>query len=593
MFPEQEPQLEIQPFEIESRQIDSANFLVDGSICSTGWNTALARKIRFETQQKSNIQSIKYQTRRARLNQVKIKTKSFFFNVEETEFQKQQAEERQRKAKQNKSGFKKRDKSIATRIEPPKDIIKLQDRLFFMLQPPLESVLSESLSLRFQPFPYQYDGIAFLYPRHAAVLADEMGLGKTMQAITTIRMLLHRGEVQNVLLICPKPLVSNWAREFETWAPEVPISIIEGSQAKRIYQWKMDAPVKIANYELVNRDGDIVTSDDLHFDLVALDEAQRIKNRDNSTSKLIQKINRTRNWALTGTPVENSHEDLLGIFEFLMKGFLHPSMRPRQMANEISDYILRRTKEKVLDDLPPKMIRDANIILSDRQQESYERAETDGVVKLGDLGEKITIQHVFELVLRLKQICNFDPVTGDSSKLERLSADLNEIVRSGQKALVFSQWVKTLKKIGAKIPNFEPLEFHGRIPSKKRDGILDQFKNDPKRNVLLISYGAGSVGLNLQFCRYVFLFDRWWNPAIEDQAINRAHRIGSAGSVTVTRFTSAGTIEERIHSILEEKRDLFNSLISTDGETGRWLTQKDIFGLFDLKPTKSKITKAA
>ena len=156
------------------------------------------------------------------------------------------------------------------------------------------------------------------------------------------------------------------------------------------------------------------------------------------------------------------------------------------------------------------------------------------------MGSEITIKHVFELVLRLKQICNFDPATQSSSKIDRLSADLDEVAASGQKAIVFSQWVDTLKVISDQIQPYNPLEYHGRIPSKQRDPILEEFKNDPDRHVLLMSYGAGSVGLNLQFCRYVFLFDRWWNPAIEDQAINRAHRIGAAGSVTITRMIMAG-----------------------------------------------------
>ena len=140
------------------------------------------------------------------------------------------------------------------------------------------------------------------------------------------------------------------------------------------------------------------------------------------------------------------------------------------------------------------------------------------------------------------RICNFDPATKTSSKIERLKADMEEIAASGQKAIVFSQWVDSIKEVSGQLSEFNPLEFHGRIPSKQREPILKEFKEDPNRNILLMSYGAGSVGLNLQFCRYVFLFDRWWNPAVEDQAINRAHRIGAAGSVTVTRMIMEGCL---------------------------------------------------
>ena len=483
-------------------------------------------------------------------------------------------------------------KSKVTRIAPPRDVIKLQDRMFYLLQPPLETLVSGGrIDFPFDPFPYQFDGIAFLYPRHSAILADEMGLGKTMQAITAIRLLLHSGEAREVLLICPKPLVTNWQREFRLWAPEVPVTIIEGNQAKRKFQWEQPSPVKIANYELLMRD-----AADVHrrnYDLVVLDEAQRIKNRSNSTSKTVRTISRTRSWALTGTPIENSLDDLVGIFDFLSEGFLRPGMSSRQIGREVGEYILRRTKDMVLDDMPPKLFRDEEIDLSPEQADTYSRAEESGVIRLNEMGSSMTVQHVFELVLRLKQICNFDPVTGASAKLERLQAGLSEVAASGQKAIVFSQWVKTIEQMKGPLQKYKPLEYHGKIPSKRRDGILTQFKEDPDCHVLLMSYGAGSVGLNLQFCRYVFLFDRWWNPAIEDQAINRAHRIGAAGSVTVTRMTSAGTIEQRIHEVLEQKRELFETIFAETGNPrSLGLSKDEIFGLFDLATPSGNLEKA-
>lgn len=482
-----------------------------------------------------------------------------------------------------------------TRLKPPSDIVKLEDRLYYVLQPPLESLLSSaSLQFPFHPFPYQLQGIAFLYSHYAAVLADEMGLGKTMQAISAIRMLLCSGEVRRVLLICPKPLVTNWRREFALWAPEVPLAIIEGDQTRRHWLWRMEsAPVKIANYELLTRDRDVIAGD-LHFDLVVLDEAQRIKNRLGATSDVVRSISRSRNWALTGTPIENSPDDLVGIFEFLSPGHLSATMPPRAMGEAVRDHILRRTKDMVLTDLPPKLFRDADIELSPEQRETYRTAEEEGVLKLNALGEKITIQHVFELVLRLKQICNFDPATGASAKLERLEADLEEVAASGKKAIVFSQWVQSIFKMRGSLARFGPLEYHGQIPHRQRDGILKQFKEDPSRRVLLMSYGAGSVGLNLQFCEYVFLFDRWWNPAIEDQAINRAHRIGAAGPVTVTRMLTLATIEERINEVLELKRELFATIFSQTGAPrSAGLSQAEIFGLFNLRTPQGPIEAAA
>jgi SNF2 family DNA or RNA helicase len=476
--------------------------------------------------------------------------------------------------------------STCTRIQPPSDIIKLSDRLQYVLQPSLETLMARgSLLFPLQPFSFQLQGVAFLYPRIAAVLADEMGLGKTMQAISSLRMLLHAGEISSVLLVCPKPLVTNWQREFALWAPELPMAVIEGEPERRAWQWQLAAvPVKIVNYELLCRDVQLVTQGRLHFDLVVLDEAQRIKNSRGITSQAVCSLSRRRSWALTGTPVENSPDDLLGIFEFVAPGHLSANMKARAMGRAAGNYVLRRTKAEVLADLPPKLLRDADVELTPEQRETYTLAEDEGVLRLTELGHAITIQHVFELILRLKQICNFDPATGASAKLERLAADLEEVAASGQKAIVFSQWVGTLQRLRGQLAHLHPLEYHGQISPPRRDAILEQFRADPRHHVLLMTYGAGGVGLNLQFCGYVFLFDRWWNPAVEDQAINRAHRIGVAGPVTVTRFLTLDTIEERIDQVLSEKRELFDTIFSHAARPlTLGLTQQEIFGLFKLR----------
>ena len=164
------------------------------------------------------------------------------------------------------------------------------------------------------------------------------------------------------------------------------------------------------------------------------------------------------------------------------------------------------------------------------------------MIRLNEMGHTITVQHVFELVMRLKQICNFDPLTGESAKLERLTADVAEVAESRRKAIVFSQWVGPLEQLARALAPFGPMLYHGKVPQAERVPVLDRFATDPSAHVLLMSYGTGSVGLNLQFANYVFLFDRWWNPAVEDQAINRAHRIGQTEPVIVTRFVTQGTI---------------------------------------------------
>ncbi len=475
-----------------------------------------------------------------------------------------------------------------TRLKPPADALSLQDRLFYLLQPPLESWLAEQeLIMPFEPFGYQYEGIAWLFSSHSALLADEMGLGKTMQTITAIRLLLRSGQARRIVLICPKPLIPNWQREFKTWAEELPVVTVEGNGQRRRMLWTMPGiPILIANYESMTRDiAEIPEDEQPKFDLLVLDEAQRVKNRDSRTAEAARSIKRRRSWALTGTPIENRPEELGALFEFLEvipKGGC-PDLR--QLQKLAKKYILRRTKDLVMKDMPPRIDRDAELELTDAQEYAYRTAEKEGIIQLNELGDTITVQHVFELVLRLKQIANFDPFTGESAKLERLLADMEEIGASGGKAILFSQWTKTIDWLAPKLKEFNPLIYHGGVPTKQREPILAKFKEDPNAHILLMSYGTGAVGLNLQFAGYVFLFDRWWNPAIEDQAINRAHRIGVKNPVIVTRFISKNTIEERIDRVLSEKRALFAAILG-DGDNNNvslGLNATEIFGLFDLK----------
>ncbi|MGI5832912.1 MAG: DEAD/DEAH box helicase [Thermoguttaceae bacterium] len=483
-----------------------------------------------------------------------------------------------------------------TRMKVPTDAIKTEDRLHYILAPPLETLLrSESLELPLAPFTYQKQGISFLYGSHFAILADEMGLGKTMQAIVTVRLLLKSGECQRILLVCPKPLVTNWKRELTLWAPEIGIEVIEGKSSRRKWLWELpDVPVRIANYELLPRDREFFDTTEFRekhpFDLVILDESQRIKNRRSTTFEATSAIPRRRSWALTGTPIENSSEDLVSIFEFLSPGYLTAGLKPSHMRDIVGEHILRRLKKDVLTDLPPILIRDAAIDLEGEQYESYRLAAEEGEIRLNEMGDSVTMHHAFELLLRLKQICNFDPVTGQSAKFERLAADLDEVAQSGQKAIVFSQWVATHYRLRQLLKEYHPAEYHGRISMAQREEEIRRFRDDPECSVILMSYGAGSVGLNLQFAGYVFLFDRWWNPAIEDQAINRAHRIGAVGPVTVTRFLCLNTIEEKIDKILEEKRLLAETVLSGARgiEPSLGLTQDDIFGLFNIKVARRK-----
>ena len=472
------------------------------------------------------------------------------------------------------------------RTRPTSDMVLMKDRLLFLLQPPLDGLFDgKQLEVPFEPFPYQLEGIAFLMPRTSALLADEMGLGKTAQAILALRLMFHQGIIKSALIIAPKPLIHNWCRELKLWAPDLPHEVFPQEPELRRSAWKVsNCPLKLINYESLSRDAEMAADPSVYFDVVVLDEAQRIKNKDAKTAQAVRGLNRGRSWALTGTPIENHADDLVNIFAFVDPGRVPSDTPPKRIAQLTSDCILRRTKDDVQSDLPQKTLRDLEVELTPAQRYAYDRAENDGIVQLNELGDTISVQHVFHLVLRLKQICNFDPLTGESAKLEQLMTDMEEVAASGRKAIIFSQWVEPLLVLAKALDRFGPLQYHGRIPQNDRTPILDQFKADPDKHVLLMSYGSGSVGLNLQFTNYVFLFDRWWNPAVEDQAINRAHRIGQRFPVTVTRFQAENTIEGRIAGILEAKRKVFNDLLSqADKPANLGLTEDEVFGLFDIK----------
>jgi superfamily II DNA or RNA helicase/HJR/Mrr/RecB family endonuclease len=485
---------------------------------------------------------------------------------------------------------------------PPPSLNKesLQERLRRLLTPPIHEILSDpQLALPERPFPYQTYGIKWLYDRESALLADEMGLGKTMQAIIAARLLWRDRTIEQILIVCPKSLIANWRKELGTWWPGVECYTRVAGQDRQAFlrDATNDTTVKIINYEMLARELDWLKEKRPTHDLVIIDEAQRIKNANSKAAQAVKALDAKRRWALTGTPLENSIKDLISVFGFVRSGLIRESHTMTEIRESIKPYMLRRRQEEVVRDLPKMIGQDIEIELGDQQREAYDRAEQEGIVELNEKGESITITHVFALINKLRQICNFHPITSESAKADFVLEELEDIIESGRKALVFGSFVeepfglKRLAKVISESKSFvnreRPLELHGGIPQQRHATIIERFQNDPGHQLLLANYKVGGVGLNLQAANYVFLFDRWWNPALEDQAIKRIHRLGQKLPVFAIRLFCNNTIEERILNKLEEKRRIFINVIEgideRPPEASVGLSEDEIFSLFNLK----------
>ena len=481
-------------------------------------------------------------------------------------------------------------KNIHTASSRPRPDVTLAERLWTVLANPPEPSRMIPLHWAGDLMPFQQQGVRALLENRRLLLADDMGLGKTVQAITALRILRARREIKSCLITAPASVLNQWRREIEKWAPELSAIIIRGSVSDRCWQWNAGKEITLVSYDTLRSDfstQSIVRR--RNWDVVVADEAQRIKNR-NDTSDALKGLKRNRSWALTGTPIENHEEELASILEFVdydptgVTKRYHPGVELQRRHRELQ---VRRKKAEVLKDLPVKQVMKVNIELDSRQRESYDKAEQEGIVYLKSLGAEINVRHVLELITRLKQICNADPKTGESSKLADIKDRVDQLVAQGHKTLIFSQYVNDTSGVGAvanHMRGFIPLTITGDLPPEERAEIIERFKTCSEHKVLVLSLRAGGLGLNLQEASYVFHLDRWWNPAVESQAEDRSHRIGQTVKVNVIKYSCIGTIEERIDNILENKRELFNQLIDdVSMDLSAQMNSDELFGMFGLK----------
>jgi SNF2 family DNA or RNA helicase len=471
--------------------------------------------------------------------------------------------------------------------------INVFDLLLPFLQPPFEHMLDQPILFPpgLRPYDYQVEGIRFLVDHPSALLGDEMGLGKTIQTIIGMRILVRRRKVKKVLILCPLSLLGNWEREIKKWAPELIVLKVRGAKEIREWLWKSRSIVYLTTYETLRGDTrrNIVTT--TGFNMVVLDEIQRIKNPESGISRAVRKLVTHYRWGLSGTPLENKIDDVIAIFRFLRPDVFerdreYSSYHVRQL---IKPYFLRRRVQDVKDELPDKHVSEIWLDLNDNQRQSYDQLLEDAKTKLMQPG--ITRIHIFSLINQLKLICNMDPDTGDSCKIEYLQDQLSEIVDGGNKALVFSQFPnKTLAEIKEDLDSYSPEIFHGGLSEKQRERVFQDFQEEEIPKVLLASVKAAGIGLNLTRANHVFHFDHWWNPAIARQAEARAWRIGQALPVFVHDIYTNDTVEERIYQILSQKQALFDEVIDdlSSEYTSSSFSDEDLYKIFDLEMPASE-----
>ena len=457
---------------------------------------------------------------------------------------------------------------------------------------------------------YQLKGYGWLWFMYKyglnGILADDMGLGKTLQALTVLQKAKENDGPMPTLVICPTTVVFNWECEIQKFAPELTCLKLSGTERRSLFKKISEYDVVITSYALIRRDIDKLK--DINFRYIILDESQNIKNAMSQTAQAVKKLHAQHKLALSGTPIENKLEELWSVFDFLMPGFLlsaaefntryvNPIMErqdktvEKRLKLQIFPFILRRMKRDVAKDLPDKVENIAYCELTDEQKDFYlqvlDSTKEELFKSIEQNGLEKSRLSIFSALLRLRQICchprlydkeNVKHVMS-SGKFEKLKVLLEEIISEGHRILLFSQFVNMLDIIKGWLER-EGIDYEYLTgKTKDRQAAVERFNNS-NIPIFLISLKAGGTGLNLTGADYVIHYDPWWNPAVEDQATDRAYRIGQTKKVFVYRLITKNTVEEKIQKLKTVKRDLVDSVISVDRNIVKSLTMDDIRDIF-------------
>ncbi|WP_159723725.1 DEAD/DEAH box helicase [Enterococcus sp. CSURQ0835] len=439
--------------------------------------------------------------------------------------------------------------------------------------------------------PYQEVGFRWLKMLSdygfGGILADEMGLGKTLQVIT---FLLAEKEKQPIkaLIVAPASLIYNWQAEVKKFAPDLTAIVVSGNRNEREEQLKQPYDILITSYASLRQDIDLHEKEGYQY--MVLDEAQMVKNAATKTSHALRNLAVPHRFALSGTPIENNLEELWALFQTIMPGFFPSIGRFRQMktaeiAKMIQPFVLRRDKKTVLQDLPEKI--ESNILSSLKEEQktvylAYLRRMKQEVDQMDSATFRKQRVSILAGLTRLRQICDdprlfIDDYEGGSGKLEQVKDLILQAKENGRRVLLFSQFTGMLSILEEEFAEIDISSFYLRGSTKVKDRLkmVDAF-NAGQKDVFLISLKAGGTGLNLTGADTVILYDLWWNPAVEEQAAGRAHRIGQKKVVEVWRMIAEGTIEERMNQLQQEKRELFQKVIQGNEEQLNKLTEEDI-----------------
>lgn len=452
---------------------------------------------------------------------------------------------------------------------------------------------------------YQKDGVQWIYFLRkygfGGILADDMGLGKTLQALAALYI---KPSGNTSLIVCPKTLIHNWYNEIQKFTPGLKTLIACGGAAERLYRLRSADrfDLIITSYPLLQKD--IAVYSEMEFEYCIIDEAQYIKNASTRTAKSVKAVKSRYRLALTGTPMENSVMDLWSLFDFVMPGFLgneapfkakYANVIPGEnsgnltvLNRKIRPFLLRRTKKEMLKDLPPKIeqvglaeLTTAQLALYTKMLEKIRGELFDTVAAKGFENSRIEI---LAGLMRLRQICNHPGLVNEkflgmkdiSGKMDLFEELIDECMQGNHKVLVFSQFVKMLEILKDHMNRNKIRYCYLDGQSRDREGIIRTFNNDSSAKVFLISLKAGGFGLNLTSADTVILYDPWWNPMVEEQASDRAHRIGQEKTVNVYRLITKGTVEEKMQKLKERKKQLFDSLVNESGDYMAKLSWEDL-----------------